>query len=29
LAAPAAENYYGPIGFEPHKSAWIVSARRH
>jgi predicted N-acetyltransferase YhbS len=28
LAAPAAENYYGPVGFEPHKSAWVVSARK-
>jgi len=28
LAAPAAENYYGPVGFEPHRSAWVVSARK-
>jgi GNAT superfamily N-acetyltransferase len=28
LAAPAAEDYYGLVGFEPHKSAWVVSARK-
>ena len=28
LAAPAAENYYGPVGFEPHRSAWVISARK-
>jgi GNAT superfamily N-acetyltransferase len=28
LAAPAAENYYGSVGFEPHRSAWVVSARK-
>ena len=27
LAAPAAEDYYGHIGFELHKSAWILSAK--
>ena len=24
LAAPAAESYYGKIGFEAHESAWIL-----
>jgi predicted N-acetyltransferase YhbS len=26
LAAPNAENYYPRIGFEPHKSAWLLHA---
>lgn len=28
LAAPAAEAYYPKIGFDAHRSAWIVPARR-
>lgn len=24
LAAPAAQSYYGNIGFEPHRSAWTL-----
>lgn len=28
LAAPQAEAYYPKIGFEPHRSAWIVAAAR-
>ena len=27
LAAPKAEQYYPRIGFEAHRSAWIISAR--
>lgn len=27
LAAPNAENYYPQIGFEAHKSAWLLHAR--
>ena len=27
LAAPKAEDYYRRIGFKPHQSAWILSAR--
>lgn len=26
LSAPKAEGYYPKIGFEPHRSAWILSA---
>ena len=26
LAAPAAEKYYPRIGFEPHRSAWVLTA---
>ncbi len=28
LAAPKAEGYYPKIGFEAHRSAWILSGRR-
>ena len=28
LAAPDAEAYYGRIGFDAHKSAWILPAKR-
>jgi predicted N-acetyltransferase YhbS len=28
LAAPKAETYYPGIGFEPHRSAWILSATK-
>lgn len=27
LAAPKAESYYPKIGFQPHRSAWIIPAR--
>lgn len=27
LAAPKAEGYYPKVGFERHKSAWIIPAR--
>jgi GNAT superfamily N-acetyltransferase len=29
LSAPKAEAYYPKIGFEPHRSAWILSAHQH
>jgi GNAT superfamily N-acetyltransferase len=28
LAAPKAEAYYPKIGFEPHRSAWIIPANK-
>jgi ribosomal protein S18 acetylase RimI-like enzyme len=28
LAAPKAEAYYPKVGFEPHRSAWIIPANR-
>ena len=28
LAAPKAEGYYPKIGFEPHRSAWILPAEK-
>ena len=28
LAAPQARGYYPKIGFQPHDSAWIISARK-
>ena len=28
LAAPKAETYYPAIGFDPHRSAWVIPARR-
>jgi len=28
LAAPKAEGYYPKIGFEPHRSAWILPAQK-
>jgi len=28
LAAPKAEGYYPRIGFEAHRSAWILAARK-
>jgi hypothetical protein len=28
LSAPAAETYYQHIGLEPHKSAWVLPAKR-
>lgn len=27
LSAPKAETYYPKIGFEPHRSAWLIGAR--
>jgi GNAT superfamily N-acetyltransferase len=29
LAAPKAEGYYPKIGFDPHRSAWILPAAKH
>jgi GNAT superfamily N-acetyltransferase len=29
LAAPKAEGYYPRIGFDAHRSAWIISATKH
>lgn len=28
LAAPKAEGYYPKIGFEPHRSAWVLPAEK-
>lgn len=28
LAAPKAEGYYPKIGFEPHRSAWVLPAQK-
>ena len=28
LAAPKAETYYPKVGFDQHRSAWIISAKR-
>ena len=27
LSAPKAESYYPRVGFEPHRSAWIIASR--
>lgn len=29
LAAPKAETYYPRVGFEPHRSAWVLPATKH
>lgn len=29
LAAPKAEAYYPKVGFEPHRSAWVLPAAKH
>jgi predicted N-acetyltransferase YhbS len=28
LSAPKAERYYPKIGFDPHRSAWVIPANR-